>query len=62
MAGMESNHTTGPAETQPAEEVSREIEALLGRIAEGDPADAAEPAARIADLLGSLLETEDDQH
>ena len=62
MAGMESNHTTGPAETQPAEEVSGEIDGLLTRMAEGDPADAAEPAARIADLLGSLLETEDDPH
>jgi hypothetical protein len=62
MAGMESNHTTGPAESPPAAEVSGEIEGLLTRMAAGDPADAAEPAARIADLLGSLLETEDDPH
>jgi hypothetical protein len=59
MAGMESNHTNGPAEPTTAD---AEIEELLSQIANGDPADATEPAAGIAELLGSLLEAEDDQH
>jgi len=33
-----------------------QIEALLGRLAQVDPAELPEPAAELANLLGSILE------
>ena len=33
-----------------------QIEAILDRLAEVDPADLPEPAAELANLLGSILE------
>jgi hypothetical protein len=36
-----------------------QIEAILSRLAEVDPAELPEPAAELANLLGSILEEEE---
>jgi hypothetical protein len=63
MAGMESNHIPSLDRADPLDldrGATDELNALIAEIAERDPADAGEPAARLADLLGVMLEPEDD--
>lgn len=65
MAAMEINRgiteDAASAEFVDVEDTLAEVEELIAGLEQLDPAEAAEPGARIAERLGALLEAEDER-